>query len=220
MAPEKPLRLLACGDVEGKFGVLYSRVQAVQKKSGAFDFLVCVGNFFGSAQDSEWKDYQTGAKKAPIQTYVLGANNDETVRCFPDVSGCELAENITYLGRKGVFSGASGLQIAYLSGIESTEDPAPAHCFSTKDVIDLKTSLQSTSKFKGVDILLTSCWPKGVEAFGNSSVSSTLEMKRNFTIGFMSSPKTHSLQVECTRVAVNITLIFNMNLVEKADCKE
>lgn len=26
-------------------------------------FLVCVGNFFGSAQDSEWKDYQTGAKK-------------------------------------------------------------------------------------------------------------------------------------------------------------
>ncbi|XP_070799316.1 CWF19-like protein 1 [Pituophis catenifer annectens] len=168
MAPEKPLRLLACGDVEGKFGALYSRVQAVQKKSGAFDFIVCVGNFFGSAQDSEWKDYQTGAKKAPIQTYVLGANNDETVRCFPDVSGCELAENITYLGRKGVFSGASGLQIAYLSGVESTEDPAPAHCFSTKDVIDLKTTLQSTSKFKGVDILLTSCWPKGVEIFGNS----------------------------------------------------
>ncbi|KAK9409247.1 CWF19-like 1 [Crotalus adamanteus] len=168
MAPEKPLRLLACGDVEGKFGALYSRVQAVQKKSGAFDFLLCVGNFFGSAQDSEWKDYQTGAKKAPLQTYVLGANNDETVHYFPDISGCELAENITYLGRKGVFSGASGLQIAYLSGAESTEDPAPAHCFCAKDVTDLKTSLQSTSEFKGVDILLTSCWPKGVEIFGNS----------------------------------------------------
>ncbi|XP_025025542.1 CWF19-like protein 1 isoform X2 [Python bivittatus] len=168
MAPEKPLRVLACGDVEGRFEALYARVQAVQKKSGAFDLLLCVGNFFGSAQDSEWKDYQTGAKKAPIQTYVLGANSDETVHYFPDVSGCELAENITYLGRKGVFCGASGLQIAYLSGVESTEDPALAHCFSAKDVTDLKTSLQSISQFKGVDILLTSSWPKGVETFGNS----------------------------------------------------
>ncbi|KAG8126733.1 hypothetical protein E2320_021819 [Naja naja] len=163
MAPEKPLRLLACGDVEGKFGALYSRVQAVQKKSGAFDMHFCwlfphFNCTFGEGDPS----------LAPIQTYVLGANNDETVHCFPDVSGCELAENITYLGRKGVFSGASGLQIAYLSGVESTEDPVPAHCFSTKDVIDLKTSLQSTPKFKGVDILLTSCWPKGVETFGNS----------------------------------------------------
>ncbi|XP_033010315.1 CWF19-like protein 1 isoform X2 [Lacerta agilis] len=168
MAPGGALRVLVCGDVEGRLGSLYSRVQAVQSKSGAFDLLLCVGNFFGSAQDPEWEEYQTGAKKAPIQTYVLGANNSETAQCFPDASGCELAENITYLGRKGVFSGASGLQIAYLSGTESTGgEPTPAHCFSTKDVTDLKTSLLSTSKFKGVDILLTSSWPKGVEIFGN-----------------------------------------------------
>ncbi|XP_034994563.1 CWF19-like protein 1 isoform X3 [Zootoca vivipara] len=169
MAPGGALRVLVCGDVEGRLGSLYSRVQAVQSKSGPFDLLLCVGNFFGSAQDPEWEQYQTGAKKAPIQTYVLGANNSETAQCFPDASGCELAENITYLGRKGVFSGASGLQIAYLSGTESTGgEPTPAHCFSTKDVTDLKTSLLSTSKFKGVDILLTSSWPKGVEIFGNS----------------------------------------------------
>lgn len=36
---------------------------------------------------------------APIQTYVLGANNQETVKYFKDVDGCELAENITYLGK-------------------------------------------------------------------------------------------------------------------------
>uniref|UniRef100_A0A8D2J9U2 CWF19-like protein 1 n=1 Tax=Varanus komodoensis TaxID=61221 RepID=A0A8D2J9U2_VARKO len=105
---------------------------------------------------------------APIQTYVLGANSSETVRHFPDVSGCELAENIIYLGRKGVFSGASGLQIAYLSGTESAEEPAPAHCFSANDVADLRASLLSTSGFKGVDILLTSSWPKAVDTFGNS----------------------------------------------------
>lgn len=36
---------------------------------------------------------------APIPTYVLGANNQDTLSYFPDVSGCELAENITYLGK-------------------------------------------------------------------------------------------------------------------------
>lgn len=39
------------------------------------------------------------SSSAPIPTYVLGANDQETVSYFPDVSGCELAENITYLGK-------------------------------------------------------------------------------------------------------------------------
>ncbi|XP_019367728.1 PREDICTED: CWF19-like protein 1 isoform X2 [Gavialis gangeticus] len=164
-----PLRVLACGDVEGKLDALFNRVRAVQKKSGAFEMLLCVGNFFGSTSETEWKEYQTGVKKAPIQTYVLGANNQETVHYFPDVSGCELAENITYLGRKGIFSGMSGLQIAYLSGTESLNEPTPAYSFSSKDVMELQTSLLSTPKFKGVDILLTSPWPRDVGNFGNSS---------------------------------------------------
>ncbi|XP_053864467.1 CWF19-like protein 1 isoform X1 [Malaclemys terrapin pileata] len=163
----KPLRVLACGDVEGKLDMLFNRVQAVQKKSGEFDLLLCVGNFFGSTPEAEWEEYRTCAKKAPIPTYVLGANNPETVHYFPDVNGCELAENITYLGRKGIFSGTSGLQIAYLSGTESLSEPAPAYSFSSKDVSELKMSLFSTPKFKGVDILLTSPWPRGVGNFGN-----------------------------------------------------
>nr|XP_024647572.1 CWF19-like protein 1 isoform X2 [Macaca nemestrina] len=96
---QKPLRLLACGDVEGKFDILFNRVRAIQKKSGNFDLLLCVGNFFGSTPDAEWEEYKTGIKKAPIQTYVLGANNQETVKYFQDADGCELAENITYLGK-------------------------------------------------------------------------------------------------------------------------
>uniref|UniRef100_A0A5F7ZF28 CWF19 like cell cycle control factor 1 n=2 Tax=Macaca TaxID=9539 RepID=A0A5F7ZF28_MACMU len=69
---QKPLRLLACGDVEGKFDILFNRVRAIQKKSGNFDLLLCVGNFFGSTPDAEWEEYKTGIKKAPIQTYVSG----------------------------------------------------------------------------------------------------------------------------------------------------
>ncbi|XP_055280861.1 CWF19-like protein 1 isoform X2 [Moschus berezovskii] len=166
---QKPLRLLACGDVEGKFDALFSRVRAIQKKTGNFDLLLCVGNFFGSTPDAEWEEYKTGIKKAPIQTYVLGANNQETVKYFQDVDGCELAENITYLGRKGVFTGSSGLQIVYLSGTESLNEPVPGYSFSPKDVSSLRTMLCSTPQFKGVDILLTSPWPKYVGNFGNSS---------------------------------------------------
>lgn len=166
---QKPLRLLACGDVDGKFDVLFNRVRTIQKKSGNFDLLLCVGNFFGSTQDAEWEEYKTGNKKAPIQTYVLGANNQETVSYFQHADGCELAENITYLGRKGVFTGSSGLQIVYLSGTESLDEPVPAYSFSPKDVSSLRTMLCSTSQFKGVDILLTSPWPKYVGSFGNSS---------------------------------------------------
>ncbi|XP_023598995.1 CWF19-like protein 1 isoform X5 [Myotis lucifugus] len=166
---QKPLRLLACGDVEGKFDVLFNRVRAIQKKSGNFDLLLCVGNFFGSTPDAEWEEYKTGTKKAPIQTYVLGANNQEAVKYFQDADGCELAENITYLGRKGVFTGTSGLQIVYLSGTESLNEPVPGYSFSPKDVSSLRTMLCSTPQFKGVDILLTSPWPKYVGNFGNSS---------------------------------------------------
>ncbi|XP_078530118.1 CWF19-like protein 1 isoform X1 [Lissotriton helveticus] len=166
---EPSLRLLACGDVDGKFDILFNRVRAIQKKSGQFDLLLCVGNFFSTnpATEVEWKEYKTGAKKAPIHTYVLGANNQDTVKYFEEADGCELAENITYLGRKGLFTGASGLQIAYLSGTESHSEPAPAYSFTGKDVASLKTSLLSQSNFKGVDILLTSPWPKDVWNYGN-----------------------------------------------------
>ncbi|RXM33899.1 CWF19-like protein 1 [Acipenser ruthenus] len=59
----------------------------------------------------------------------------------------------TKKGRKGVFTGASGLQIAYLSGREAQWEPAPAYFFSPKDVDSLTAPLVSSSKFRGVDIL-------------------------------------------------------------------
>lgn len=74
-------------------------------------------------------------------------------------------------GRRGLYSGTSGLQIAYLSGTETQDEPAPAYSFSAKDVAELKTSLLSTPDFKGVDILLTSPWPRDVGTFANSAVS-------------------------------------------------
>lgn len=166
---EQTLRVLACGDVEGRIDALFNRVKTIQKKSGQFDLLLCVGDFFGSSAEAhaEWEAYKSGAKKAPIHTYVLGAANSETVKYFPSADGCELADNIIYLGRRGIFTGASGLQIAYVSGREAQQEPAPSHCFSPKDVTALVDPLVCNSKFKGVDILLTSQWPRGVWQYGN-----------------------------------------------------
>ncbi|XP_075615173.1 CWF19-like protein 1 isoform X1 [Balearica regulorum gibbericeps] len=193
-----PLRVLACGDVEGRLEALFGRVRAIQGKSGRFDVRLrgsggdrargaplrsprgtgrgcfCVlGIFLALLQRQNGQSIAQEPRKfsssAPIPTYVLGANNQETVRYFPDISGCELAENITYLGRRGLYSGTSGLQIAYLSGTESQDEPAPAYSFSAKDVTELKTSLLSTPNFKGVDILLTSPWPRDVGTFANSA---------------------------------------------------
>lgn len=39
---------------------------------------------------------------APIHTYILGAASQETVKYFPNSDGCELAENITCLGKNSL----------------------------------------------------------------------------------------------------------------------
>uniref|UniRef100_A0A8C2Z6V9 CWF19-like protein 1 n=1 Tax=Cyclopterus lumpus TaxID=8103 RepID=A0A8C2Z6V9_CYCLU len=144
-------------------------VQTIQKKAGPFDLLLCVGEFFGSTPEAEaeWQQYKTGAKKAPVHTYILGAASQKAAKSFPSADGCELADNITYLGRRGVFTGVSGLQIAYVSGREALQEPAPAHCFTSKDLSALVAPLTGGSKFRGVDVLLTSQWPRGVWQYGN-----------------------------------------------------
>lgn len=84
-----------------------------------------------------------------------------------------------FLGRRGVFTGVSGLQIAYVSGREALQEPAPAHCFTPKDLSALVAPLTSSSKFRGVDILLTSQWPRGVWHYGNNPVT------RNSSSGYI-----------------------------------
>lgn len=53
---------LICGDVNGNFKALFSRVESIVKKSGQFDVLLCVGNFFGD-DNSELDAYKMGTRK-------------------------------------------------------------------------------------------------------------------------------------------------------------
>lgn len=51
---------LICGDVEGKFKTLFSRVDNINKGHGPFDLLFCVGKFFG-ATDEGLEPYRNGS---------------------------------------------------------------------------------------------------------------------------------------------------------------
>lgn len=82
-----------------------------------------------------------------------------------DDEGGELCDNVTYLGKSGLFTSTSGLTVGYLSGKDGDEKSDFSH-FSKSDIQALKTKIRSAPNFKGIDILLTSVWPDGVNLYG------------------------------------------------------
>ncbi|XP_015747688.1 PREDICTED: CWF19-like protein 1 [Acropora digitifera] len=167
----EPLKILVCGDVCGKLKALFGRVANILKKNKGFEMLLCVGSFFGTSQESEeeWRAYKSGTNTVPIPTYILGPMEKLESSYFSEVSlenGGELCENVTYLGRKGILKTQSGVQIAYLSGVEKSEAPEDGCHFSQDDILALESQCQDES-FKGLDILITSCWPRSVSQFAS-----------------------------------------------------
>lgn len=155
-------KVLICGDVEGHFKFLFSKVEAINKKSGPFDFLLCIGNFFGE-DNSELELYKSDKKAIPVPTYIIGPNRESNLKDYPDEDGYEICQNLTYLGKRGLYIASSGLKIAYLSGIEKASPESNAIHFDENDVMSVRNScLKGQPSFRGVDILLTSPWPEGV----------------------------------------------------------
>ncbi|CAG2205549.1 CWF19-like protein 1 [Mytilus edulis] len=142
------------------------------------NLLLCVGDFFGT-NFMAWESYVKGEKKVPIATLILGPNKFEHTDYYKDnKDGGDLCDNVTYLGiynvigrntdtgKKGTYNGSSGLTIAYLSGTESSEGKSGEINFSQQDVTSLLLPVATDTKFQGVDILITSQWPKGVDRYG------------------------------------------------------
>ncbi|OAD59303.1 CWF19-like protein 1 [Eufriesea mexicana] len=155
-------KVLICGDVEGHFKFLFNKVEAINKKSGPFDFLLCVGNFFGK-NNTELELYKNGMKSISVPTYIIGANNEADLNNYPDVDGCEICQNLTYLGKRGLYTASSGLKIAYISGIENNSSEKKSIYFSESDVVSIKQAcLKGQPSFRGIDILMSSPWPAGV----------------------------------------------------------
>jgi len=163
------LKVIVCGDVKGEIDQLFTRIKKLEKKGQYFDLLLCVGDFFGDV-NTGWNDYKQGNKDVPIQTYILGPNNTKYNHLFEDgsIDGFEICNNITYLGKKGVFTTSSGLQIAYISGLEG--EKSTMNTFNSEDSEFLMNLMKvKNPQFTGIDILLTTQWPKNVTKYANET---------------------------------------------------
>ncbi|URE35275.1 zinc finger CCCH domain-containing protein [Musa troglodytarum] len=127
-----PPRILLCGDVLGCLNHLFKRVQSVNKSTGPFDALLCVGQFFPDSADGldEVADYIEGRSAVPIPTYFTGDYGVGAVRFLSAASklpsnrgfktdGLEVCPNLFWLKGSGKFS-LHGLTVVYLSGRQSS----------------------------------------------------------------------------------------------------
>jgi len=157
------IKVLVSGDVEGNVAALFKRVETVNAKAGPFEMLLCVGSFFGPG-NLGWAEYKSGRCKVPLPVYILGPTDPQQLISYPDLAGCELCDNVIYLGKQGCFTTKEGLKIAYLSGIQAEDIlNAKSHNYTAASLQSLEATLKwDDPKFQGVDILLTCNWPKGI----------------------------------------------------------
>ncbi|XP_064476195.1 CWF19-like protein 1 [Ornithodoros turicata] len=186
-----PLKILVCGDVNGQFHKLFDRVSNVNKKNGPFDMLLCVGDFFGDDL-SEWEEYKSEIRKVPVQTYILGPKRESSVAEFETSDGFDLCPNVMYLGKKGVLTGSSGLKLAYFSGVENPDGQSGAHTFSKTEALQFISPFIDEPGFRGVDILLTSQWPKGVTKYGQGVEESQYDASNaTAMLAYFTRPRYH-----------------------------
>lgn len=156
-------KVLVCGDVNGNFNNLFSRVDSISKKSGPFDLLICAGTFYGE-DNSQLEAYRKGLKKVPVTTYVLGPKSQDEEKHFCSEGG-ELIPNVVYIGKRGLFSTSSDLKIAYLSGVSKHECKESNLCsFNADDCAAVRDAcIRGQAEYRGIDVLVTSIWPNGVQ---------------------------------------------------------
>lgn len=188
------MKILVSGDAEGNITALFKKVEAVNKKSGPFEMLLCVGSFFGPG-NLGWQDYKSGRCTVPLPVYILGPNTYDEVCCYGDLEGSELCENVVYLGRQGSFTTNEGLKIAYMSGVQN-QDPllAKDYNYSLQNIQSLEDNLRwDDTRYPGVDILLTSDWPKGISNRSQPSGIRDLEVGSPLVsrLGLLSRPRYH-----------------------------
>jgi hypothetical protein len=159
------------GDVESQFDAVFDKVRKLSRQS-PFAFLLCVGNFFSDSESYESiEKYKTGVKTVPIPTYILGPNSREQAEVYEklgiDETKNEICPNLSFLGKKGVYTFSSGVTLAYLSGRELKEGETKEEWhFDKKDVLGLRNSVlknfSNMDEYRGIDFLITSQWAFGV----------------------------------------------------------
>lgn len=112
----------------------------------------------------------------PVPTYILGPTQSGQLETdYKENENGEICTNITYLGKRGLYTASSGVKIAYLSGTEgSASDDVHFDMSDVEQVRNACLSSNIATDFRGADILMTSQWPKGIEASEDESGSSLI----------------------------------------------
>ena len=161
-----------CGDLMGNLEGLLAKIRNVEKKSGSFDMMFCVGSFCSGCPDRDagLQPYLTGQSLLPIPTFILGPNLPKETSCFSklEATGVEICPNLVYLGTHGVYKAANGLRIAYLSGVyESAEFKRLSReqsCYYTEMELNYLLGYCRKEGISGVDLFLTAEWPSQIQS--------------------------------------------------------
>ena len=134
------VKLLICGDVEGQFDLLLTRIQTLQTSShGPFDVLFFTGRLF---QNTEEFARIAPNLKFPLKAYAFDRTGIED-NVLP--TDC----NLEFFHASGAgLATISGLTVAFLSHFPDLE--------SLQDAKDI-TALPG---YRGCDVLLTAEWPR------------------------------------------------------------
>ena len=203
MSDPNAKKILIAGDVRGNVQALYKRVASVNASAaGPFHALFCVGPFFAEASDGdaaagsgdaamdELRPYIDGTAVAPLPTYFVDALPAGRDLCrHPEGV---VAPDITFLRSPGVRV-VEGLRVASLPGhynpmsfddeskLAATAAAAEGE-YTKQDVKALRTSLAAQGG-GGVDLLLTSDWPRNVTAFSRDGKDSASAASRASAAG-------------------------------------
>jgi len=146
------LKIIVCGNAKGQIDKLFSRMNSLNSSSsGPFHLLFILSLFDDAEQQKacfpQLLKYIQGTKRIALPCYFTGyfdiEANKETVEM--DVDG-KLGENIYYLGKQGTRT-LMGLQVAFFCEGFYVPKHFPAEIPPDRN---------------GVDLLLTSHWPKGI----------------------------------------------------------
>jgi len=162
----RPHKIFVSGDARGNFEKLLSTVQAQAAKVGGAEALLCVGRALPVNEGFEGLiPHLTGEKQVPIETFFIDAC-PALLQAAPQ--GRTLCQNLHFLGGYGVKT-ICGLRVAFLSGdydAQKYETPGAdfvGSAFTANAVSGLRRVVAEDKWKRGIDVLLTSGWPQGLD---------------------------------------------------------
>jgi hypothetical protein len=153
-----PVKAIVFPNIDGDFKKFSDMYKKITEKSGNFDLVFLTGNVFNSNKDFSLLNELE--KLSHTTKFIIFDSSEVGIVCKHklDYSHQHIKENITILGRSGIYS-INGLKIAYINGKENkkylSEDDKYKYtsCYFSRDDVDYLID-STKNKESRVDILL------------------------------------------------------------------